>query len=98
MAEAIDQAQSTVEKLRKKDGKMQVEMWVNKETRRPTKVGVNGDGSGMSVNFSTATQFDAKDLAIQKPKDVVEFKSLVKDIEALMQSDTSVLGVRTSAL
>ena len=98
MAEAIDQAQSKVEKLRKKDGKMQVEMWVNKETRRPTKVGVNGDGSGMSVNFSTATQFDAKDLAIQKPKDVVEFKSLVKDIEALMQSDTSVLGVRTSAL
>lgn len=87
---AITTLDTTIDELRDNGGALQFEAWINKKTRRPTKVSVSGNRASIVMDLVVATKFDAQDVAIQKPQDVIEFTTLMKDIETLMgsQSDT----------
>lgn len=99
LIDAIDEVSDSLGELRKKDGKIQIETWVNKKTRRPTKLSVNVGDKDVTMDVFMKTKFDAKELSIEKPKDAVEFKALMKDIETLMTgSGTDSLSSPSSAL
>lgn len=84
ITEGFEEAKKSSQDLSEKNGKLQLEVWINKKMKRPTRMGVSGGDKSVSVSFFANPQFNVKDISIQKPDSSTDLMTLSKDIEALM--------------
>ena len=58
ITEGFEEAKKSSQDLSEKNGKLQLEVWINKKMKRPTRMGVSGGDKSVSVSFFANPQFD----------------------------------------
>jgi|GEM_PF-6977097 len=72
-----------------KEKKPVVELWVSKNSRRPTKLRLNQSNQDLTADFSTEFKMKPKVFTIEKPAGAISIDSLKTDLEKITASNIS---------